>query len=450
MTGPPPATGLAAATRLRAWPLAVAALAVALVTACTGSGGAQPTATDSVTAAAGASPQGSTTAGQTHWVSTWAASPMAATPPKLTSSSDLSVAGFKDQTIRDIVWPSVGGRSARIRLSDVFGTRAVTFNQVDIGVSSGGAAVATGTNHPVSFGGRAAVTIQPGAEVVSDPVRLTVTAGTELVVSLFTGTATGPATYHSDAQQNNYVATGNHAGRDPSGAFTVTSGSWYFLDDVDVRAASGAVVTLGDSITDGYGSTVGANARWPNDLARRFQAAGQPRAVVDEGIAGNRILSNSACSGVSAESRFGRDVTGRSGASDVILLEGINDIGYSQYPDTGCWVPNTNVSAAQIIAGDQRIIAAAHAAGLKIFGATITPFQGSEYYDKAAETKRETVNHWIRTSHAFDGVIDFAKAVRDPAAPLQLAPAYDSGDHLHPNDKGYQAMANAIDLAQLR
>ena len=385
------------------------------------------------------------------WVSTWAASPMAATPPSLTSSDDFSSAGFSDQTIRDIVWASAGGRSARIRLSNVFGTRPVTFRQVDIGVSAGGAAVSPGTSHLVTFGGRPSVTIRPGTEAVSDPVRLDVPAETDLAVSLFTAAPTGPATYHSDAQQINYVSAGDQAGSDSGAAFTTTSQHWYFLDAVVVQAgpaAKGAVVAFGDSITDGYQSTVNANARWPNDLARRFLAVpGQARAVADEGIGGNRVLNDSACFGVNAQARFFRDVAERSGARYVIMLEGINDIGFSQDPDSGCTAPDTNVSAAQIIAGYRHIIAAAHAAGLRIFGATLTPFQGSAYYSAAGEAKREAVNAWIRTSHGFDGVIDFDKAVRDPASPLQILPAYDSGDHLHPNDAGYQAMANAVNLA---
>jgi lysophospholipase L1-like esterase len=212
------------------------------------------------------------------------------------------------------------------------------------------------------------------------------------------------------------------------------------------------VVAFGDSITDGYHSNLNANARWPNDLARRFLAGppGQALGVVDAGISGNRVLNNSACFGIRGVTRFLRDVAARTGARYVIVLEGINDIGFSDLPNTGCFAPNTNVSAAQIIHGYKILIAAAHRAGLKIFGATLTPFQGSLYYTAAGEAKREAINHWIRTSHAFNGVIDFAKAVQDPANPLQILPAFDSGDHLHPNDAGYQAMANAINLALFR
>lgn len=398
---------------------------------------------------------GASSHGPGHWVSTWAASPMAATPPSLTSPDDFSSAGFSDQTIRNVVWTSAGGHSARVRLSNVFGTRAVTFNQVDIGISASGAAVVPGTNRQVTFAGHRSVTIAPGREAVSDPVPEDVPAETDLAVSLFTAAPTGPATYHSDAQQVNYVSgPGDYAASDSASAFTTPSQHWYFVDDVDVQAGpavKGTVVAFGNSITDGYQSTVNANARWPNDLARRFLASPKrSRAVVDEGISGNRVLNDSVCFGVNAQARFFRDVAERSGARYVIMLEGINDIGFSQTPDSGCTAPNTNVSAAQIIAGYRHIIAAAHAAGLRIFGGTLTPFQGAAYYSAAAEAKREAVNQWIRTSHGFDGVIDFDRAVRNSASPLQILPAYDSGDHLHPNDAGYQAMANAVNLAMFR
>jgi lysophospholipase L1-like esterase len=377
-------------------------------------------------------------------MSTWAAAPMAAAPASMAAPDDFSAAGFANQTIRDVVWTSVGGQAARIGLSNRFGTQPVTFGQVDVGVSAGGAYLAPGTNHLVTFAGSRSVTIPPGGSAVSDPVKMMIPAETDLAVSLYAQGATGPATYHSDAQQISYVsspmAPGDYADSGSAGAFTVTSQHWYFLDDVDVQVGpqvGGTIVAFGDSITDGYHSDVNANARWPNDLARRLLAnpSGQADAVVDEGISGNQVLRNSVLFGVSADARFLRDAIGRSGARYVILLEGINDIGFNSTP------------VAQIIAGYLNLIAAAHAAGLKIFGATLTPFQGSGYYTAAREAEREAINQWIRTSGAFDGVIDFDRAVRDPADPLRLLPAYDSGDHLHPNDAGYQAMADSINLA---
>jgi lysophospholipase L1-like esterase len=378
------------------------------------------------------------------WVATWAASPMAAAPAHLAAPDDFSSAGFDDQTIRDIVWTSAGGQAARIRLSNQFGTRPVTFSQVDIGISAGGPFIVSGTSHPVTFAGSTSVTIAPGAAAISDPVAMVVPAQTNLAVSLYTSGPTGPATYHSDAQQVNYVSpSGDYAGGESAAGFTVTSQHWYFLDEVDVEAGpatGGTIVAFGDSITDGYRSSVGADGRWPNDLARRLLASppGQVHPVVDEGISGNRILADSVLFGVSAQARFFRDAADVSGARYVILLEGINDIGFTLTP------------LRQLIAGYEDLIAAARAAGLKIFGATMTPFQGSGYYSAAGEAEREAVNHWIRTSGAFDGVIDFDRAVRDPAHPLRLLPAYDSGDHLHPNDAGYQAMADAINLALFR
>jgi lysophospholipase L1-like esterase len=369
---------------------------------------------------------------------------MAAAPARLAAPDDFSPAGFDDQTIRDIVWTSAGGQAARISLSNQFGTRPVTFGQVDIGMSAGGPFIVPGTSHRVTFAGSTSVTIAPGAVAVSDPVAMTVPAQTDLAVSLYVSRPTGPATYHSDAQQVNYVsASGDYADSGSAAGFTITSQHWYFLDEVDVQAGpatGGTIVAFGDSITDGYHSTAGANDRWPNDLARRLLASlpGQVHPVVDEGIAGNRVLAGSDLFGVSALERFLRDAADVSGARYVVLLEGINDIGFTLTP------------AAKIIAGYEDLVAAAHAAGLKIFGATLTPFQGSGYYSAAREAVREAVNHWIRTSAAFDGVIDFDQAVRDPADPLRLLPAYDSGDHLHPNDAGYQAMADAVNLALFR
>lgn len=380
-----------------------------------------------------------------RWVTTWAASPMAATPANLTSPDDFSSAGFTDRTIRDIVWTSVGGRSARIRLSNLFGTGPVTFDEVDVGIAGTGAALVPGTNHPVTFDGRRSVTLAPGTERVSDPVVMTVPGQTDLAVSMFSRNATGPATYHSDSQQNNFVSTpGDNAGSTSAASFTTPSQHWYFLDSVEVRspAARGTIVAFGDSITDGFASTVDGNARWPNDLARLLASSNRPGfAVADQGISGNRVLNDSVCLGRNALARFTHDAIVDSHPRVVVLLEGINDIGFSQVGNSGCTSPNTDVSAAQIIAGYQQIIAMAHAAGVRIIGGTLLPFQGAGYYSVAGEGKREIVNQWIRTSGAFDGVIDFDHAVRDPANPLTILPAFDSGDHLHPNDAGYRTMA---------
>ena len=318
-----------------------------------------------------------------------------------------------------------------------------------VAVAGPGAAVVPGTIHPVTFGGSASIQIPAGAQILSDPVAMRVRPLQELAVSVYLPGRTGPATFHSDAQQVNWVsAPGDHAADQGAGAFTTPTESWYYLSDLIVGSsgAHGTVVAFGDSITDGVGSEVGANARWPNDLARRLDALGGPAlAVADEGIGGNRVLTGSRWFGISAEARFGPDALDQPGVRDIIVLEGINDIGFSAVPPH----PGTDVSAAQIIAGYRQLIARAHARGLKIFGATLPPFRGAGDYTAAGEAKREAVNHWIRTSGAFDGVIDFDAVMRDPADPLMLNPAYDSGDHLHPNDLGYQVMADAISLQML-
>src|SRR6516225_1693481 len=388
-----------------------------------------------------------------HWVASWGASPSPAT------LGDLSAAGFSNQTVRDIVFTSAGGSAARVTISNSVGGAPLRVGQVDVAVAGPGATLVPGTTHVLTFGGRRGVTIRPGAQARSDPARMAVPRLTNLAISIYLPTATGPATYHPDAQQANYVSTaGNFAGQQDGTAFTTTASSWFFADALDVAGAAGAprvhgtVVTIGDSITNGHQSTQNANARWPNDLARRLLSGppGQALGVIDEGITGNRLLHDSPCFGASALARLNRDALTQAGAKDVILLEGINDIGFSNRPNSGCFVPNTAVSAAQIIGAYLQIIHRAHTAGLKIFGGTLTPFKGSFYWSPAAEAKREAVNHWIQTSGAFDGVIDFAAAVASPSDPLVMNPAFDSGDHLHPNDAGYQAMANAVDPAMLR
>jgi len=380
-----------------------------------------------------------------QWVSSWAASPQTAVP----GTPDAT--GFNNQTIRNIVFTSVSGNFVRVRFTNTFGDQTLQIGGASIAVAGSGAA-ATGRNVPLTFGGQPSVQIPIGAEALSDPVRLHVPALQDLAVSVYLPTATGSATLHSLGQQNTYVASGDHTGDNSGSAYSNLDNSWYFIDAVDVLPqpqVRGTLVAFGDSITDGFNSTVNANTRWPNDLARRLDSRRDTLAVADEGISGDRVLTSDLCCGVNALARLDRDVLTRAGAREVILLMGINDIGFSVTQPNPVTNPLTDVSAAQIIAGYQQIIAQTHEAGLKIFGGTLTPFKGAGYYSDAGEAKREAVNQWIRTSGAFDGVIDFDAVVQDPSDPLMMNPQYDSGDHLHPNDAGYQAMANAIPLRLL-
>jgi lysophospholipase L1-like esterase len=399
-------------------------------------------------ASAGSHPAGGARgSGLSRWVTTWGASPQAAVP------GSLAATGFTNQTVRNIVFTSVGGNAVRIRLTNTFGSSPLAVGDVTVAVAAAGASLVPGTSHHLTFGGRGSIQIPAGAQVLSDPVPMRVPALADLAVSVYLPQATGPATNHSDAQQVNWASTaGDHAADAGAAAFTTQTQSWYFVDDVTVQSAPalGTVVAFGDSITDGFQSTVGANARWPNDLARRLDALHGPAlSVADEGISGNRVLNDAECCGVNALARLQRDVLGQTGVRDVILMEGINDFGFSALPPNPLINPTTDVSAGQVIDGYRQIIARAHARGLKVFGGTLTPFKGASYYTAAGEQKREAVNAWIRTSGAFDGVIDFDKTIRSPSDPLAINPAYDSGDHLHPNDAGYQAMATAVNLRLL-
>jgi len=405
-------------------------------------------------AVASATPPGS---GSSGWVATWAASPMQGTALE----SSLAYAGFTNQTVRNIIYTSVGGDQVRVQVTNTFGSKPLTVGAVSIGVVLHGAQLVPGTSRRLTFGGRRSVTIAAGGQVLSDPLPMRVRPLEELAVSLYLPTATGPATNHSDAQQTNYIAAGNQAAATAATAYTTTDSSWFFVDGVNVDdpGSDTTVVAFGDSITDGALSQVSGNARWPNYLASRLHAdlGDHAPAVVDEGISGNRVLNSSACFGVSAEARFERDALGQPGVKAVILLEGINDIGFSGEPDTGCYAPNNpTVTAARIEAGYRVLISMAHARGVKIYAGTLTPFLGSHatyggnYGTAKGERLREEVNNWILTSHAFDGVVNFSKVTADPYNPEYLNPVYNAaGEGLHPGDLGYQAMADAIPLSWL-
>jgi lysophospholipase L1-like esterase len=384
--------------------------------------------------------------GADGWITSWGASPQVA------GLGTLAARGFRDQTIREVIFASAGGDPVRLELTNVYGTTPLHVGRVTVAQADPqdpDVAVALGTIHPVTFGGAASVVIPAGAKVLSDPVAMRVEPLEDLAVSVYLPDRTGPATMHFDAQQPNWVSTrGDHTADHGAAAYTTSTLSWYYVSSLVVRSADtiGTVVTFGDSITDGVGSTAGADARWPNDLARRLDALGGPAlSVADEGIGGNRLLGGSGCCGASALARFARDALDQPGVRDVILLEGINDIGIGMARPR----MEKGVTAARIIAAYRRLIAEAHARNVRIFGATILPYQGAGYFTAAGETIREQVNEWIRTSRAFDGVIDFDAVMSDPVDPLRLNPIYDSGDHLHPNDAGYQAMADAINLGML-
>ena len=370
------------------------------------------------------------------WVATWGASPVAPLPANNTNP------GFTNQTVRLVVHTSLGGSEVRVRLSNAFGSESLVIGAAHVALRSKDASIASGTDRPLTFNGSGSVTIPPGALVVSDGVKLDVPALSDLAVSLYLPGPTGQATWHAAALSTNYVSRSG----DFTGAADLpvdhTVASWFYLTDVEVQSSKDtfAVITFGDSITDGTRSTPDTNHRWPNFLAERLAQHHVKLSVVDEGIAGNRILHDLA--GPNALARFDRDVLTQAGVGYVTVLLGINDIGRST---TG--QPPQPVTAEQIIGGHLQMIARAHQQGLKIVGCTLTPFEGAAYFTPEGETKRQAVNKFIRTGGAYDGVIDFDALVRDPDHAARFLPAFDSGDHLHPNDAGYNAMADAIDLS---
>ena len=401
----------------------------------------------------------------THWVGTWTTAlvpraplPLrgqgraAPAPPAQGQQGQASPArraqarpplNFNNQTLRQIVRTSLGGTRVRVVLSNTFGTAPLAVGGASVAVRAQGSAIVPNSTRELTFDGSSSATIAAGGVLFSDPVNLTVDALSDLVVDMYlpqdTASGRSPLSTHRGALQTNYVSPlGNHVGTTEMPVQT-TSAAWFFLSRVEVVAPAevGAVVTLGDSITNGSRATVDTNNRWPDHLARRLNAPASltRMGVLNVGIGGNRILTGN--NGTSALARFDRDVLAQTGATHLVILEGINDIG------------GRDASAAEVIAGHKQLIERARARGLKVYGGTLTPFEGTSfagYWTPEHEAARQAVNQWIRTSNAYDVVIDFDAPVRDPSQPTRILPQWDAGDHIHPNDAGYEAMGNAVDL----
>jgi len=368
-----------------------------------------------------------------HWVGAWASGPQLTEPNNLPPNPGLS-----GNTLRQIVFPTLSGTELRVRISNEFGNGPVTLNAVHLATSTGGSAIDTATDQALSFDGMAGVTIDAGEARYSDPLGYPLTALSELSITIAFGDVPSDITGHPGSRTTSYLQPGQmpSAANLDGGASTE---HWYYISGIDVMAPeqAGAIVTLGDSITDGRGSTTDGNNRWPDNLARRLQAdpATQHISVLNQGIGGNAVLSGGL--GPTALERFERDVLSQSGVRWVIVLEGVNDIGSSLTAEV----------ADDLIGAYQQFIQAAHERGLLIYGVPILPFGGSSYDSVAHEEARQAVNDWMRTSGEFDAVIDLDAAVRDPNNSNGLLSAYDSGDQLHLSVAGYQAMADSIELS---
>ena len=373
-----------------------------------------------------------------QWIGTWATSPFFA-------DGGFAARPLTGTTLREIAHISIGGPQVRVRFTNEYGLDPLTISDAHVAISAGGGAIQSGSDHALTFGGATSFTIPPGAAVYSDPAPLSVAALSDVAVSFYLPPQIMRAeTYHNFADQDNFAATGDVAGSETLSQAT-TVASWYFFDGIDVPATPGsrAIVTLGDSITDGAHSTKNANLRWPDILAARLNQDPNLKgvSVLNEGIGGNRVLNET--TGPSALSRLDRDVLSQNGVRYVIVLESINDIGHMAHPTA----PNDVVTAAQLEFGLKQIVDAAHQHGIKAIGATLTPYVGANYASDAGEQIREAVNDWIRNSGTFDGVVDFERFTRDPQNPTRFDPVNDSGDHLHPGDAGYKAMGGGIDLS---
>jgi lysophospholipase L1-like esterase len=378
-------------------------------------------------------------AGDTHWVGTWATSPVV--------TEGLA---FDNQTLRIIARVSIGGGTVRVRFSNACGLRKLAIGAARIGLRERDARIVPGSDRALTFGGRPSVTIPVGALVLSDPVSLDVPDLADAAVSLYLPDAVPenlPITGHGNAHQTNYVSpTGDHT-KSADMPVAQTTENWYFLTGIDVLAprATGCVVAFGDSLTDGNLSSLDINSRWPDQLARRIVAhkSGRRMGVVNHGIGGNRILHD--MRGDSGLRRFDRDALAQVGATHVVVFLGTNDLRNRNAK------PEEEVTAADMIAGLQQLAARGQAAGLKIYGCTLLPFENETFlpgaWTPARDQHRLAVNAWIRDARAFDTVIDFEKTLRDPAHPTSMLPEYDCGDHLHPSDRGYTTLGDSIALS---
>jgi lysophospholipase L1-like esterase len=392
-----------------------------------------------------------------HWVATWATAqaiapvaPLGAPPPRPQAApARPSPIGqipetLKNQTVRMVVRTSIGGRRVRVQLSNALGNSRLAIGAAHIAIRQKDAAIVSASDRVLTFAGRASFTIPPGALVVSDPVDLNVPKFTDLAISLYLPEDTGPPTVHPLGLHTTYIVIGDATAAATLNPSTTTT-AYFWLSGVEVLAPSSAsvIVAFGDSITDGFATTANKDQAWPTLLATRLASNSTAKlGVLNLGISGNRVLRDVA--GTNALARFDRDVFARPGVRWMILLEGINDITFSAIPGIP---PGQAVTAEDLIWGYRQILERAHTHGIKVVGATIMPVEGVPTYTESGEAVRQAVNQWIRTGGAFDVTVDFDALTRDPENPKRLRPDFDSGDHVHPNDAGNQAMADAIDLA---
>ncbi|MDH2430450.1 SGNH/GDSL hydrolase family protein [Sphaerisporangium sp. TRM90804] len=385
-----------------------------------------------------------------HWVTTWVAMPQLTEPgdmpPPPFADGDVVFAG---STLRQTVRATVGGRRVRLRFSNAFGGAALPITRVSVALPAGGragvGAVEAGTSRPVTFHGRPSVVVPAGAPAVSDPLDFELAPGSNLTVTTYLadGQRSASITSHPGSRTTSHLLAGDHVEADDLPGAAPTA-HWYFLSGLEVWSgpATSAVVVVGDSLTDGRGSTTDGNDRWPDQLFDRLRSRPGTGgiAVLNQGAGGNRVLDDGL--GPNALSRLDRDVFSQSGVRWQIVFEGVNDLGTAPATETA----QKRVAADLVAAYDQMVVRA-HAQGIRVYGATLTPLGGNEAYDDARghrEAARQAVNEWVRAGRRFDAVIDFDRAVRDPADPRRLLPAYDTGDHLHLNPAGYRALADAV------